>query len=56
MAGFNSPTEVTPDDLGRRCPADFAVKPSVTPFDHLENVQLSREERLTRRDDCEFAA
>lgn len=40
------PTEVTPDDLGRRRPADFAVEPGVSPLDHFKNVQLAGEQRL----------
>ena len=50
-----NPTKVAPGDLRRWRPADFAVKSSVTPLNHFQNIQLTSEERLNRRDDFEFA-
>ncbi|TNN79500.1 hypothetical protein EYF80_010317 [Liparis tanakae] len=38
-------TEVAPDDLWRRRPADFAVEASVAPLDHFQDVQLAVEQR-----------
>lgn len=49
-------TKVAPDDLRRRRPADFAVEASVAPLDHLQHVQLSREERIRGWDDPQLAA
>lgn len=41
-----NPTKVAPDDLRSWTPTDFAVKPSVTPLNHFEDVQLASEERF----------
>ena len=50
----NGPTEVTPDDLRRGRPTDFAVKPSVTPLNHFQNIQLPSKKRSQGGNNFEF--
>lgn len=49
-----NPTKVTPGDLRRRRPTDFTVKPSGTPLNHFQNVQLASKEWFNGGDDFEF--